>query len=73
MFNHGQRGLHFALEISEDFIQSEFPEKYLIHFQASKKRYLQTGHLTFTNELVCISSAGLFISDQIMADFMVVE
>jgi len=66
-------GLRTIWGISEDFIQSEFPEKYLIHFQASKKRYLQTGHLTFTNELVCISSAGLFISDQIMADFMVVE
>jgi oxygen-independent coproporphyrinogen-3 oxidase len=66
-------GLRTIWGISEDFIQSEFPEKYLIHFQECKKKYLQTGQLTCTDELVCISSAGLFISDQIMADFMVVE
>lgn len=66
-------GLRTIWGISEDFIESEFPDKYLIHFQDSKKRYLETGHLTCINELVCISSAGLFISDQIMADFMVVE
>jgi len=66
-------GLRTIWGISEDFIESEFPDQYLIHFQESKKRYLETGHLTCTNELVCISSAGLFISDQIMADFMVVE
>ncbi len=66
-------GLRTIWGISEDFIESEFPENYLIHFQESKRRYLETGHLTCTNELVCISSAGLFISDQIMADFMLVE
>ena len=66
-------GLRTIWGVSEEFIQSEFPDKYLIHFKESKKRYLQAGHLTCTNELVCIGSAGLFISDQIMADFMLVE
>ncbi|HZL11122.1 MAG TPA: radical SAM family heme chaperone HemW [Prolixibacteraceae bacterium] len=59
--------------ISEVFIQTEFPEKYFIQFQKIKEKYLQSGHLVSTPEIVTLSPEGLFISDQIMADFMVVE
>ena len=37
------------------------------------KEYLKSGHVVFSPEKVCLSEEGLFISDKIMADFMVVE
>ncbi|HEX7583547.1 MAG TPA: radical SAM family heme chaperone HemW [Prolixibacteraceae bacterium] len=59
--------------VSEDFVQSEFSSKYFAHFQKSMEKYLQSGHLTCTSGKVSLSTEGLFISDQITTDFMVVE
>jgi len=66
-------GLRTMWGISEESIQTGFPVKYLHHFQKSSEKYLQSGHITQTNETICLSSKGLFISDRIMSDFMLVE
>ena len=59
--------------ISEKLIQTSFPLRYYTHFQIYKEIYLQSGHLLCAEGKVCISPEGLFISDKIMADFMIVE
>jgi len=66
-------GLRTIWGISEQYLQSSFSSKYYTHFQKLKEIYLQSGHLLFTSGKVSISPEGLFISDKIMADFMVVE
>ncbi len=66
-------GLRTIWGISEEFIQSEFSENYLVHFQKIMKKYLQTGHVKQKADVISLSQEGLFISDKIMADFMVVE
>jgi oxygen-independent coproporphyrinogen III oxidase len=66
-------GLRTIWGISEKYIQDSFPLSYHLHFQKLKEKYLQSGHLTCDSGKICISPEGLFISDKIMADFMVVE
>jgi oxygen-independent coproporphyrinogen-3 oxidase len=66
-------GLRTIWGISEEFIQTEFSSKYLIHFQRIMKKYVQSGHVSQKPDVVTLSQDGLFISDKIMADFMVVE
>lgn len=66
-------GLRTIWGISEGTIQNSFSSLYFTHFQQLKEKYLRTGHLLSTFDTVCISPKGLFISDKIMADFMVVE
>jgi oxygen-independent coproporphyrinogen-3 oxidase len=66
-------GLRTIWGTSEEFIRTEFSAQYLIHFQKIREKYLQSGHIVTTLGTVCLSPEGLFISNQIMADFMVVE
>jgi len=66
-------GLRTIWGTSEELIQAEFSENYLVHFQKIKDKYLNSGHVSETSGKICLSPEGLFISDQIMADFMVVE
>lgn len=66
-------GLRTIWGISEELIQTEFSADYLVHFQKIKDKYLTSGHVSETSGKICLSPEGLFISDQIMADFMVVE
>lgn len=66
-------GLRTVWGVSEEFIRAEFSTRYLIHFQKIKDKYMQSGHLIFSPEKIRLNREGLFISDQIMADFMVVE
>lgn len=66
-------GLRTIWGISEEFIKREFPEKFWIHFRQIKENNIQTGHVISLPDKVCLSQDGLFISDKIMADFMVVE
>lgn len=66
-------GLRTIWGISEELIQAEFSTQYLIHFQKIRDKYLHSGHVLNASGKICLSSEGLFISDQIMADFMVVE
>jgi len=66
-------GLRTIWGVSGQFIQSEFSYPYFIHFKQIRDKYLQSGHISWLKETVCLSPEGLFISDQIMGDFMVVE
>lgn len=66
-------GLRTVWGVSEEFVRAEFSARYLIHFQKIKDKYMQSGHLIFSPEKIRLNREGLFISDQIMADFMVVE
>jgi len=66
-------GLRTIWGISEEFIKTEFSAQYFIHFQKVSKKYVQSGHVIYSSEKLTLSPDGLFISDKIMADFMVVE
>ena len=66
-------GLRTIWGISEDYIQTEFSSDYFLHFQKTKAVYLNSGHLIVGGTNVRLSTGGLFISDKITADFMVVE
>lgn len=66
-------GLRTIWGISEDTVRRDFPEKFGIHFQLIKEKYLNSGHVTIQSDKVCLSREGLFISDKITTDFMVVE
>ncbi len=66
-------GLRTIWGVSEELIKSEFSAPYLDHFHKMSEKYLQLGKVIRTSEKVSLSPEGLFISDQIMADFMVVE
>lgn len=66
-------GLRTIWGVSEEFIRAEFSPEYFTHFQKLKERYAQSGHIINNSGTVSLSADGLFISDKIMADFMVVE
>lgn len=66
-------GLRTIWGISGQYIQTEFSAPYFVHFQKIMEKYEQSGHLKLKPETITLSQEGLFISDQIMADFMVVE
>jgi len=66
-------GLRTIWGISEDYIRREYSEKYFVHYQKIREKYLQSGHIAISSGTVIIHSTGLFISDKIMADFMLVE
>ena len=66
-------GLRTIWGISAEVIQAEFSDQYLVHFQKIRDGYLHSGHVLNASGKICLSPAGLFISDKIMADFMIVE
>lgn len=66
-------GLRTIWGVSYKVIQTGFSEKYFTHFQEIMKKYLTSGHIQQGTESISLSREGLFISDQIMADFMMVE
>ena len=66
-------GLRTIWGISKELIQTEFSDRYLAHFQKVRDKYLSSGHVIENSGIVGLSPVGLFISDQIMADFMIVE
>ena len=66
-------GLRTMWRISENDIQAEFSPKYFSHFQKLEEKYAHSGHIINNSGTVRLSPEGLFISDKIMADFMVVE
>ena len=66
-------GLRTVWGISGELIRTEFSDHYLAHFHKIRDKYLTSGQVTETSGKTCLSPEGLFISDQIMADFMVVD
>ncbi len=66
-------GLRTIWGIREEYIRSRFSEPYFAHFQNTKDKYLQAGNISYLSGTVSLSQSGLFISDHIMEDFMVVK
>ena len=66
-------GLRTIWGISGELIRTEFSDHYHAHFQKIREKYLTSGQVTETSGKTCLSPDGLFTSDQIMADFMVVD
>ena len=66
-------GLRTMWGVSEEVVKSEFPSEYETHFQEVLTKYLKSGQVILSPEKVYLSEEGLFISDKIMADFMVVD
>ena len=66
-------GLRTIWGVSEEYIQTQFSPGYYLHFRKIKQKYMQSGHMSITGSTVCLNDSGLFISDKIMADFMVVD
>jgi oxygen-independent coproporphyrinogen III oxidase len=66
-------GLRTIWGISEEFIKREYSSLYFAHFESIRDKYLRSGHIICTSGTVCLAPEGLFISDKIMADFMVVS
>jgi len=66
-------GLRTIWGISEARIKREFSDLYFIHFQKIRDKNLDSGHINFQNGKVSLSPEGLFISDRIIEDFMVIS
>jgi oxygen-independent coproporphyrinogen-3 oxidase len=66
-------GLRTIWGISETRINAEFSEPYFIHFQKIRDKNQNSGHINFQSGIVSLSPEGLFISDRIIEDFMVIS
>jgi oxygen-independent coproporphyrinogen-3 oxidase len=66
-------GLRTIRGVSANTIEKSFPGIFFQHFKECRAKYAATGHLILKDDALSLSKEGLFISDQIMADFMVVE
>ncbi|MDP3180923.1 MAG: radical SAM family heme chaperone HemW [Bacteroidota bacterium] len=66
-------GLRTIWGISEAKIKTEFPTQYFVHFQRIKDKNLNSGHINFLSGTVSLSPEGLFVSDRIIEDFMVIS
>lgn len=66
-------GLRTIWGISEDFVKTEFPEPYFIHFLKIRDKYLSSDHVVLNSGITTLGPEGLFISDKIMEDFMVIS
>lgn len=58
---------------NEKYIVQQFGDKYAQHFRQYAKRYVATGVLKQENENYFLSRNGIFISDAIIRDFIVVS
>lgn len=66
-------GLRTIWGISEAKIKTEFSTQYFVHFQRIKDKNLNSGHINFLSGTVSLSPEGLFVSDRIIEDFMVIS
>jgi oxygen-independent coproporphyrinogen-3 oxidase len=66
-------GLRTIWGISEAKIKTEFSTQYFVHFQRIKDKNLNSGHINFLSGTVSLSPDGLFVSDRIIEDFMVIS
>ena len=66
-------GLRTIWGVSEAWIKEEFSEPYFIHFQKIRDKNMNSGHISFHSGTVSLSPEGLFISDRIIEDFMVIS
>ena len=66
-------GLRTIWGISSEIIQLEFGSGYFDHFQKICDNYLKSDYIQVSLGKVSLTQKGLFISDKIMEDFMVVS
>jgi oxygen-independent coproporphyrinogen-3 oxidase len=66
-------GLRTIWGISSEMIQSEFGSGFFDHFQKICDHYLKSDQVQVSSGQVSLTQKGLFISDKIMEDFMVVN
>lgn len=66
-------GLRTIWGVSEAWIKEEFSEPYFIHFQKTRDKNMNSGRISFHSGTVSLSPDGLFISDRIIEDFMVIS
>lgn len=66
-------GMRTIWGVSEEYIQATFSVKFHRQFMKMKQAYFNSGHLIVADKNIALSPEGLFISDKIMSDFMVVE
>ncbi len=59
--------------ISFSFIDERFGNAKLIYLKKQLQKYDHSGMLLKKNDTVCLTHKGLFVSDEIMADLMIVE
>ncbi|MDP4185338.1 MAG: radical SAM family heme chaperone HemW [Bacteroidota bacterium] len=57
---------------SLSYIHQEFGESYLKHAESVVNRFKDSGHLIVENEMITLSREGLFVSDDLMTEFMIV-
>ena len=53
-------------------VESEFGKPFREHLQKQSAKYLNTGNILAHNEVLTLSRNGLFISDEIMTDLMII-
>lgn len=58
--------------VSTEFIQRNFGENKVAHFKKNITKYITTNLVIQNNDIFTLTKEGLFVSDKIMADLMVV-
>lgn len=58
--------------LSLPYINKEFGPAFRNHTENIYNRFKETGHLIFHNETITLSSEGLFVSDDLMSEFIIV-
>ena len=58
--------------VSKNFIQSNFGEEKATHFLKNIEKYKTTDLVILNNDVFTLSKNGLFVSDEIMADLMII-
>lgn len=59
--------------INTNIVKQEFGEMIASNLLDKSKKYIQSGHLLHTNNIIKLEQKGIFISDAIMADLMTLE
>ncbi len=59
--------------LDRNFIQNTFGERYVEHLNRIIDKYSSSGKIIFENNTVNLTREGLFVSDAIMADFIILN
>ncbi len=59
--------------ISLNYLQDNFHNKYVNHFEREVQPFVKSGHIQFKNENYTLITEGLFISDKIMENLLFVD
>lgn len=59
--------------VSSSYLQDHFPDPFFLHFQHEANKFISSQHLKHEDGIYTLSTEGLFISDKIMEELLVVE